>query len=254
MSDPRIRAVEENLLIQGRHAATCELFEQDPADDVLAFWSDVAFPSFNFIMGARFDDAARVEALVDAYLARGLPCLWWVTPSFAPPGVHETLLGRGFEIEEMHGMHRALVSPIEYDVLPGVTIDDVQPEEMLPTLISGFGMPAWLVDPLKVAMGVFSTDNGYHHLLASLDGEPVATGDLYITGDIGGIYNVTTIDSARGRGIGTAMTATLMELARQHGCTDVILHATEAGLPIYEKLGFETVCAVPQYVWMPPGE
>ena len=30
-----------------------------------------------------------------------------------------------------------------------------------------------------------------------------------------------------------------------------ILHATEMGLPVYQKLGFETVCEVQQYLWMP---
>jgi len=48
------------------------------------------------------------------------------------------------------------------------------------------------------------------------------------------------------------MTAALMNVGVEAGCTHAILHATELGRPVYERLGFEEVCQTPQWVWMPP--
>ena len=42
-----------------------------------------------------------------------------------------------------------------------------------------------------------------------------------------------------------------MNLARERGCTHAVLHASEMGLPVYERLGFVEVCRVPQFVWAP---
>jgi hypothetical protein len=42
-----------------------------------------------------------------------------------------------------------------------------------------------------------------------------------------------------------------MNLSGEHGCTHAVLHASEMGLPVYERLGFVEVCRVPQFVWMP---
>ena len=55
----------------------------------------------------------------------------------------------------------------------------------------------------------------------------------------------------RGRGLGYAVTATLMNLAHERGCTHAVLHASEPGRPVYERLGFVEVCRVPQFVWAP---
>jgi GNAT superfamily N-acetyltransferase len=89
---------------------------------------------------------------------------------------------------------------------------------------------------------------------AWLDGQPVATGTVWRSGSTAGLYNIATLDRLRGRGIGYAVTATLMELARQRGCDRAVLHSSPDGLPVYERLGFVEVCEVPQYLWMPSEE
>jgi GNAT superfamily N-acetyltransferase len=250
MTDPRIQSVEENLLQQGRVLQHSEIFQRDSADDVIACWSDIPFPMYNLVMDARFDDTARVESLADAYVARGLPCLWWATPSTTPPGLHDALLARGFEVDDTPGMHRSLEAEIEYDVPHGVTIEQADVHTMLPTFMEGFGMPDFVAGPFRQVFQMFPR-GAVAFLVAYAEDEPVATGAAYFTGQTAGLYNITTLDSARGRGIGTAVTAALMELARKGGCTEAILHASEDGLPVYQKLGFETVCNVPQYVWVP---
>jgi GNAT superfamily N-acetyltransferase len=74
--------------------------------------------------------------------------------------------------------------------------------------------------------------------IALLDGEPAAVGMSYDHDGDCGIYNVTTMEHARGRGIGTALTAHLLHEARDRGCTTSTLQSTPMAERIYARLGF----------------
>lgn len=54
----------------------------------------------------------------------------------------------------------------------------------------------------------------------------------------GYIWSVYTKPAYRGRGVGKALTERAIEHLKSIGCTQVILHASDAGAPMYEKLGF----------------
>ena len=95
------------------------------------------------------------------------------------------------------------------------------------------------------------SDGRLVNVIATLDGLPVATGCAWLNGTTVGLYNIATLKEPRGRGLGYAVTARLMDLGRERGCTDAVLHASEMGRPVYERLGFTHVCDVPQYVWVP---
>lgn len=75
------------------------------------------------------------------------------------------------------------------------------------------------------------------HALA-LDGErAVATGriDLEKQGKVG---RVAVLQEYRGRGIGTRIMETLVEVAREHGLRSIWFHAQESAITFYEKLGY----------------
>lgn len=55
---------------------------------------------------------------------------------------------------------------------------------------------------------------------------------------MGYIWGVYVCPEARGQGIAQALTQTLVEYLHSVGCSEVRLHASPAGRPIYEKLGF----------------
>jgi GNAT superfamily N-acetyltransferase len=73
------------------------------------------------------------------------------------------------------------------------------------------------------------------------DGVPVSTGLGYRTGRTIGVYNIATLESARRRGYGAAMTMRIVEDGAAAGCDVAILQASDMGKPIYERLGFRTV-------------
>ena len=76
-------------------------------------------------------------------------------------------------------------------------------------------------------------------LVGSLDGEPVATARLTRYGTVAEILGVVTLPAHRGRGLGTAMTRAAMAEAARRGCTALTLNASELGLRLYLRLGFE---------------
>ena len=74
-----------------------------------------------------------------------------------------------------------------------------------------------------------------------LDGRPVATSIAIRSGDVSGVYGVGTHESARRRGVGTAVTWAAVEAGRAWGCDTIVLQASDMGLPVYERMGFRTV-------------
>ena len=80
------------------------------------------------------------------------------------------------------------------------------------------------------------------------DGRPVISGLSWRTGRTLGVYSIATIESARRRGYGAAMTARVVADGVLAGCDVAALQASEMGRPIYERLGFRTVVKYTAYV------
>jgi hypothetical protein len=72
-------------------------------------------------------------------------------------------------------------------------------------------------------------------------GVAVASGLGIRTGSTIGVYNIATVEAARGRGWGRAMTMRIVDDGAAARCDVAILQASEMGRPIYERLGFRTV-------------
>lgn len=77
--------------------------------------------------------------------------------------------------------------------------------------------------------------------LAGLDGRPVGTSLAVRTGDLGGIYSVGTVEGARRKGVGTAVTWAAVEQIRDWGCEAAVLQSSAMGYPVYRSMGFEDV-------------
>ena len=74
-----------------------------------------------------------------------------------------------------------------------------------------------------------------------LDDQPVATGSLFRSETVAGVFGIAVVEAVRGRGIGEAMTWEVLRAGRDAGCRIGALQSTEMAIPLYEKLGFETV-------------
>jgi GNAT superfamily N-acetyltransferase len=125
-------------------------------------------------------------------------------------------------------------------------VDAAGVADHIQTAADGFGTPrAWMEAIMSedvVGTPGASVYVGYTH------GEPVTTGLSVRTGRTIGVYNIATIESARGRGYGTAMTRRLVDDGAGEGCDVAILQASDMGKPIYERLSFRTVVEYSGYV------
>lgn len=75
--------------------------------------------------------------------------------------------------------------------------------------------------------------------VAEVDGGIVGTGVVTINGSVAWIGTIWVDPAWRGRGIGTALTLATIEAAEAAACRTLVLVATAAGQPLYERLGFE---------------
>ena len=99
----------------------------------------------------------------------------------------------------------------------------------------GFGLPETVVAAIVNAETVGATDVAVY--VGYTDGEPVSSGLGVRTGRTIGVYNIATVERARRRGYGAAMTARVVAEGAAAGCDVAILQASPMGLPIYERLG-----------------
>jgi GNAT superfamily N-acetyltransferase len=94
------------------------------------------------------------------------------------------------------------------------------------------------------------TDPSLELYVGYTDGVPVTAGAGYRTGDTIGIYNVATVENARRRGYGAAMTMRIVDDGLGAGCDTAVLQSSDMGYSVYERLGFRTV--VRYRAWVEP--
>lgn len=74
--------------------------------------------------------------------------------------------------------------------------------------------------------------------VAEADGMLVGSGVATINGPVGWIGTIWVHPDWRGRGLGRALTQATIDSAESAGCSTLVLVATEAGQPLYERMGF----------------
>jgi ribosomal protein S18 acetylase RimI-like enzyme len=156
-----------------------------------------------------------------------------------------TLRGLGLEAEEWvapgMALHPIPPSPSAPD---GLRIERVGPETFDdwhegisygPRFKRVFG-PTLLADP------AFAFVVGY------LDDEPVAGAAAILADSVVGIYAVGTVESARRRGFGEAVTWCAIQAGVVAGCDVAVLQSTEVAVGVYRRMGFVEVCRYVEYL------
>jgi GNAT superfamily N-acetyltransferase len=92
------------------------------------------------------------------------------------------------------------------------------------------------------------------NFIAEVDGQPAACSSVCIKDGVAGVYCVATIERFRGKGLGGAVTRAAMRYAHERGIRHALLHASEMGVSVYKRIGFEEICRVPALVYGMGGE
>jgi GNAT superfamily N-acetyltransferase len=220
-------------------------------------------PMFKGIWNVR-DPAAVGEAL-DWLAARGAPFAFlWAGPGTTPAGLEAELERLGVASWEVDAPGMAAeLGALDWDALErvpdGFRIERVRDDDGLEafarTFCAAFDIPDWAgrawVDATR-AMGF--AEAPWTIYLGVLNGEPVATNILTVGGGVAGVLGVGTLEAARGRGIGAAITLAAFREARELGYRYGVLFSTELGLPVYRRIGFiETGSGITRYLWRATG-
>ena len=101
-----------------------------------------------------------------------------------------------------------------------------------------FGAPADLFDQVTDPALTLAGTRVY---LGEVDGEPVTTGLAVALRDAVAVFNVATPPEHRGRGYASAITARAINDGLAAGASWSWLQSSDAGLGVYERLGFQTL-------------
>lgn len=221
-------------------------------------WAYSGGSFFNRVVLARLDESAvdqHINDVASSFRRRKAAVTWLTGPTSEPPDLGERLRHFGFsQYEDWIGMAHRLEN---LDSLPTVPREmNVQPvrdqetrAEWARVVCNSFDLPDSACELLVHGLGNPRTDGEvtWHHNLAYQGGVPVAASTLFISHGVAGIYLVSTVPGARNQGLGTSMTCLALRQASELGCSVAVLHATEAGQRIYQRLGFEHCCDIGVY-------
>jgi ribosomal protein S18 acetylase RimI-like enzyme len=174
-------------------------------------------------------EAAYASAAVDRFAA-------WAHESDA--GMRCVLEARGYALDTTT---RAMGMAVDDVRLPPPDIE-LEPADWADYVrfLGGFGVPPGLlagVDP-----------SAFELLIARIGGESVATALAFDLDGDRGIYNVSTLEHARRRGLATALTARLVHHAAASGCRTVSLQSTPVAERLYGAVGFRDLGRFLEYV------
>jgi GNAT superfamily N-acetyltransferase len=190
--------------------------------------------------------AGAHEELAAAYAKAG--CSWTV---WVPEGDTETarmLAGAGHELDAQPramGIELARIEEPDLSELDWTDQGDVDEMASLNDAAYGYEPGSWI-------KGMGREPDGLYVYLARLDGRPAATVGSRDAGEDCTIWNVATAESARGRGLSTALMRRAIFDAARRGCKTSTLQATKLGAPVYRHCGYDDFGALGMWEHRPP--
>jgi GNAT superfamily N-acetyltransferase len=124
----------------------------------------------------------------------------------------------------------------DFDRLPSPDVEvDLEPE---PVELGQINDRAYDFGADDFARALTRRPPGLHAYVARVDGAPAACVGALDHDDDCGIFFVATLPEARGRGLATELMTHALADGRGRGCRTTSLQATQAGYPIYARLGY----------------
>jgi N-acetylglutamate synthase len=182
---------------------------------------------------------ACIARSVEFMAEHDVPWLLWVRE-----GVDDALLdaGRKAGLRDAGGppaMGWSLIAPPwppPMDLEISVVDDHTGIEAHRDLTSRAFGIPPEIAR--RLVCDAMITDPGFAVVLGCVDGEPVSTALVSVTGTTVGVYNVATPAEHQCRGYGRALTRAAVDEGIRRGCDHAVLQSSPAGQPVYEAMGF----------------
>ncbi|HEY5662200.1 MAG TPA: GNAT family N-acetyltransferase [Gaiellaceae bacterium] len=203
-------------------------------------WRALERPPVVYLAGITLDPAVPASALADVPGSVGDV---WQRLDLAPQGFRVWRTEPWF-----YRPAGAIPPPADTDLELVRVTTPAEVEEFEAVSVRGFGKEDETVEPGTLHPPSVLADDAMYMFLGRVDGRAVAAAMGYVLDDAVGVFGVTTVASARGRGYGTAVTRAA--LLAETGLPSVLAPSKEA-VNMYERLGFRSVGAL--RIWSSAG-
>ncbi|MFX1346567.1 MAG: GNAT family N-acetyltransferase [Promethearchaeota archaeon] len=233
--------------------------QYDETEEFSRFSTGISFFFFNGVIDIHISsENARkiIKENITFFKKRKVPFLWVIGPSSTPKKMGELLIRNGFILDKLQGMaYNLKVLGQEREIVNNVEIIKIENMETLNVwndiILMGFGFPKEVRSDFfyKAFSDIILNDKASASaFLAYHDRNPVASSLVLYKAGVAGIHLVTTLEEARGKGIGTAITLAPLNEAKKLGYETAILHSTEMNLNIYKQIGFKEYCTIELFI------
>jgi len=252
-------AIKANLFDWYRYLGRSPQVELCESPELTWLLTGIPSPALNAVLRTQVEPD-HADAIIKGTLAhfrsRNVSsAVWWVEPDTQPADLGRHLAAHSLTfVEGIPGMAVDLSALNEDRTTPsGLTIEQVRDMDALSkwafASLIGFGLPETNVETWFDIFAGLGFELPLRNYVGILNGEPVATSELFVAAGVAGIYIVATIPEVRQQGIGTAMALAPLREARALGYRMGILHASPMGRGVYRRLGFQEYCRMSHYVW-----
>ncbi|NVM36762.1 MAG: GNAT family N-acetyltransferase [Candidatus Lokiarchaeota archaeon] len=226
------------------------------------FSTGISFFFFNGVIDNHISSEnamKKIKENITFFEKRQVPFLWVLGPSSTPKKMGELLIKNGFIINKLQGMaYNLKILNTERELLNKVEIIKIESMNALKVwndiILTGFDFPKEVRSDFffeAFSFILLKDRASASAFLAYYDGNPVASSLVLYKAGVAGIHLVTTLEEARGKGIGTAITLAPLNEAKKLGYETAILHSTEMGLNMYKRMGFKEYCTIELFIWQP---
>ena len=272
-------AVQTNLFALFRAMMALPDSQIEETDKLSRHFASPTNPMYKGVWGTNLapdEVEAAIHDTIGWFKSRGAPFFfWWTGPNTKPDDIGKHLAANG--LIDMEGQNKEMAPGIKSsavgapgmiadlikmneDVLqkvpPGFIITDVQNEKDLQdfkqVLIEGYDMPPTMADGWVQSAHEFGIGKTpWRLVLGRLNGQPVGTNIVLNGAGVVGVYGIAVSPSARGKGIGAAITLKpLLDARDKDGYKYAVLFSTEMGAPVYQRIGFRmTDVRINRYLW-----
>lgn len=233
-------------------------FHDDPG--MLWFETGIRHDIFNRVLHTSLASdtcSVTIEHVISYFQQHRLPFLWHRGPSSSPANLGSLL--------ESYGM-------THYETEPSMAVDLLKLNENLPIasqltihlVTTNELLEQWIrvwelgssEEVIRLWLTLYSSpyldrESPLRLYLGMLDGEPVATSEVFFGAGVAAIGTVGTLPQHRRQGIGAAMTLMALQEARRQGYRIGVLTASPMGINIYRRLGFQEFSTHSIYLWHP---
>lgn len=214
-------------------------------------------PLGNFAVLSSPTDLGAARIAVEPLVAAPVPSAVLFPGMQAPAEVAAYLVERGYVA---HGGLPAMavdIARLKATRLPAgyefVRVGSADSDEWVRQFAVGYELPLGVAQCFApAAIGADTVpDSPVQFFAVRRNGVTVSTSVCCLKDGLAGIYCVSTVPEERRKGLGEHATAEPLRLAAKLGYGVGVLQSSEAGYPVYTKLGFGDFGGVPIFIRMP---